>query len=166
MIVSSNAQAGVVQIARAANIPVLVVDKGRFNETGYVRELKEANVDFIVLAGFLWKVPTPLIEAYPRRIINLHPALLPKFGGKGMYGERVHKAVLASKEPESGMTIHYVDEVYDHGDIIFQASCKIEPGETPESLASKIHRLEHLHYSRVIEQILADEKKNHPAKGG
>jgi phosphoribosylglycinamide formyltransferase-1 len=105
-----------------------------------------------VLAGFLWKIPSALIKAYPDKIINIHPALLPLFGGKGMYGNRVHEAVLASKEKESGITIHYVDELYDHGKIIFQAKCKVEETDTPDTLAQKIHRLEHEYFSAAIER--------------
>jgi phosphoribosylglycinamide formyltransferase-1 len=118
-------------------------------------ELEKYNIDFIVLAGFLWKVPQALIDAYPRRIINIHPALLPKYGGKGMYGNFVHETVVNSKDTESGITIHYVDEHYDNGDIIFQAKCTVDEQDNAMSLSKKIHKLEHQHYPVVIEQLLS-----------
>ncbi len=154
LIVCSNPKAGVLQIASKENMPILLLDKSRFNDTGYVEELKSHKIDFIVLAGFLWKIPTILINAFPGKIVNIHPALLPAFGGKGMYGKAVHEAVVAAKEKESGITIHYVDEIYDHGKIIFQAKCPVDEGETAESLAKKIHHLEHEHYPRVIGETL------------
>ena len=107
-----------------------------------------------MLAGFLWKLPVSLIKAYPNKIINIHPALFPKYGGKGMYGDKVHEAIIAAGEKESGITIHYVDELYDHGNIIFQATCAIDENETAETLARKIHLLEHRHYPEVIEGLL------------
>ncbi len=116
--------------------------------------LKEFDIDCIVLAGFLLKVPEVLINAFPDKIINIHPALLPKYGGKGMYGNHVHEAVIANKEKESGITIHFVDEVYDHGKIIFQAKCTVENSDTPDSLASKIHALEHLHFPEIVKMVL------------
>lgn len=156
LVVCNKAGAGVIGLAEAAGIPVLMLERQRFAQgDGYAGTLKDMGIDFIVLAGFLWKVPLPLIEAYPRRIVNIHPALLPKWGGKGMYGTFVHQAVIAAAELESGITIHYVDEHYDHGDTIFQASCPILPGDTPESLAQKIHLLEHRHYPAVIERVIA-----------
>jgi phosphoribosylglycinamide formyltransferase-1 len=111
-------------------------------------------IDFIVLAGFLWKIPHTLIKAFPNKIINIHPALLPRYGGKGMYGHHVHQAVIDNKETQSGITIHYVDEKYDHGSIIFQAKCTVLPTDTAELLAKKIHRLEHEHYPQVIAGLL------------
>ena len=110
--------------------------------------------DLIVLAGFLWKIPAALIAAYPERIINIHPALLPKYGGKGMYGQYVHEAVIGAKEKESGITIHLVDEEYDHGKHLFQSSCPVLPDDTTESLAQKIHALEYTHFAKVIEQYI------------
>ena len=118
-----------------------------------VQDLKSYEIDFIVLAGFLWRIPQPLIDAYPQRIINIHPALLPKYGGKGMYGAYVHEAVINEGEVESGITIHFVDEHYDHGDIIFQAKCAVE-NDNVESLSNKIHKLEHQHYPIIIEKVL------------
>lgn len=156
LIVCNVPTAGVLDIAKEKKIPVLLINKANFNENGYVSSLKQANIQFIVLAGFLWKVPEVLVQAYPKGIINIHPALLPKYGGKGMYGSRVHEAVIAAGEKESGISIHWVDEHYDEGDIIFQAKCAIEPGDTPEMLANKIHALEHAHFAPTIEKLLSE----------
>ncbi|MFT3681936.1 MAG: phosphoribosylglycinamide formyltransferase [Ferruginibacter sp.] len=154
LIVCNKEGAGVLGIAARENIPGLLTSKKKFEETACLEELKEHGIDFIVLAGFLLKVPPALVNAYAGRIVNIHPALLPKYGGKGMYGHYVHEAVIAAGEKESGITIHYVDEIYDHGKIIFQGTCAIEPGDTPALLAQKIHLLEHEHYPRVIEELL------------
>ena len=154
LIVCSNPGAGVLQIASNENIPVLLIEKNTFKNTGYVSELKNRQIEFIVLAGFLWKLPELLIEAFPDKIINIHPALLPAYGGKGMYGNAVHAAVINAKEKQSGITIHYVDEKYDHGKIIFQVACPVTEKDTAESLAEKIHVLEHKHYPIEIEKIL------------
>jgi folate-dependent phosphoribosylglycinamide formyltransferase PurN len=140
LIVSNKPNAGVLDKARAASIPTLII-----------------GIDFIVLAGVLWKVPADLIKAYPSRIVNIHPALLPKYGGKGMYGHFVHEAVIAAGEKESGITIHYVDEQYDHGGTIFQATCEVKPDDTPDSLAERIHQLEHQHFPTVIESVLQSQ---------
>ena len=157
LIVSNKKDAGVLGIAAAAHIDTLLINRSSFYETAdCVNELKIRGINFIVLAGFLWKIPESLIEAYPNRIINIHPALLPNYGGKGMYGNFVHEAVIAAGEKESGITIHYVDAHYDEGDIIFQAKCSIEPTDTPSSLAAKIHALEHANFPVVIEQLLSD----------
>lgn len=157
LIVCNKPGAGVISIAEREKIPLLLIDKDKFfRGNGYVDELKANQIDFIVLAGFLWKIPTTLINAYPGHIINIHPALLPAYGGKGMYGEKVHQAVIAAGEKESGISIHYVDEIYDHGANIFQAKCNIEPGDTAETLAKRIHLLEHEHYPRVIEQLIRE----------
>ena len=155
LIVCNKPAAGVIQIAAKHQIPVLMISRDRFyEEDGYVNDLKAAHIDFIVLAGFLWKIPTTLVQAYPGRIINIHPALLPKYGGKGMYGAHVHQAVIDAGEKESGITIHYVDELYDHGAPIFQATCPVLPGDTPETLASRIHALEHEHFPRIVEEVV------------
>ena len=147
--------AGVLNIAEQAGIPTLLIDKEKFfRGNAYIDELKERGIGFIVLAGFLWKIPDAFIKAYPGKIINIHPALLPNYGGKGMYGGFVHEAVITNKDKESGITIHYVDEHYDHGDIIFQARCAIEEGDSPEMLAKKIHLLEHEYYPKVIEKTI------------
>jgi formyltetrahydrofolate-dependent phosphoribosylglycinamide formyltransferase len=155
VIVCNNREAGVLKIAAAENIPFIIIDKEKFFHSDiYIKELKESKIDFIVLAGFLWKIPAALIKAFPERIINIHPALLPKYGGKGMYGKHVHQAVLDNKEAQSGITVHYVDEVYDHGKIIFQATCPVLENDTADTLAQRIHALEHEHYPKVIEELL------------
>ena len=155
LIVCNKPGAGVLKIADNAGIPILLIDKDRFfNGDSYVAELQKHKIEFIVLAGFLWKIPEPLILAFPKKIINIHPALLPKFGGLGMYGHKVHEAVIAAKETESGISIHYVDELYDHGALIFQAKCPVDLRDTAETLAQKIHLLEHAHYPKVIAGIL------------
>ncbi len=155
LIVSNNPEAGVLQIAAKENIPSIIIEKDRFfRDDAYIKELMEKKIDWIVLAGFLWKIPDSLIKTFRDKIINIHPALLPKFGGKGMYGQAVHEAVIAAKEKESGITIHYVDELYDHGKIIFQAKCPVLEYDTAESLAQRIHTLEHEHYPLVIENLL------------
>jgi len=155
LIVSNKPQAGVLAIAERENIPSIIIEKEKFfRGDAYLPELKKATIDFIVLAGFLWKVPEKLIEAYRNAIVNIHPALLPKYGGKGMYGEKVHETVIANKEKESGITIHYVDEFYDHGRIFFQASFNLAPDETADTLAKKIHELEYRHYPEQIARWL------------
>ncbi|MEO6683390.1 MAG: phosphoribosylglycinamide formyltransferase [Ginsengibacter sp.] len=154
LIVCNRSKAGVLDIANKETIPTLLIEKSVFEETGYVPELQSFGIHFIVLAGFLWKIPPVLIQHYPENIINIHPALLPSFGGKGMYGMAVHQAVLEAKEKESGITIHFVDEIYDNGKIIFQAACPVELDDTPESLAQKIHHLEHTHYPVEIEKLV------------
>ena len=160
-IVCNNPEAGVIKMAIRENIPVLLIEKEKFSRgNAYTDELKENKIDFIVLAGFLWKLPIVLLKAYSHKIINIHPALLPKYGGKGMYGSRVHEAVLANKEKESGISIHYVDEIYDHGKIIFQAKCAVLENDTVDSLAQRIHALEHEHYPKVIENIISQMKSN------
>ena len=154
LIVCNVPTAGVLEIAKEKGIPTLLINKTEFAYGGYVESLKNADIDFIVLAGFLWKVPEVLINAFPKAIVNIHPALLPNYGGKGMYGSRVHEAVIAAGESKSGITIHWVDANYDEGDIIFQAECTISSGDTPEVLAQKIHALEHQHFAPVIEKLL------------
>lgn len=157
LVVSNKENAGVLTIARENDIATIVLDKHQFLEgNGYVPFIKEKEIDFIVLAGFLWKIPVSLIKAFPAHIINIHPALLPKYGGKGMYGKFVHQAVLANKEKESGITIHFVDEVYDHGDIILQEKCAVMEEDTPDSLARRVQQLEHEHYPVVIERLIQD----------
>ena len=154
LIVCNVPRAGVLEIAEEKGIPSLMINKSDFVANGYVESLKNAGIDFIVLAGFLWKVPEVLVSAYPKAIINIHPALLPKYGGKGMYGAHVHEAVIAAGEKTSGITIHWVNEHYDEGAVIFQATCSIEPGDTPNDLANKIHALEHAHFAPTIEKLL------------
>lgn len=155
LVVCNKPGAGVLAIAEREGVPTLLIEKERFfRGDAYLPELQAQGIGFIALAGFLWKVPQALIDAYPRRIVNIHPALLPKYGGKGMYGNTVHETVILNGEVESGISIHYVDEHYDSGDVIFQTACPVLPGDTAATLAARIHQLEHLHYPRVLEQIL------------
>jgi len=155
LIVSNKSNAGVLQIARAEAIPTLVLDKEKFfHGNAYVAELSELGVGFIVLAGFLWKVPAALIRSFPNKIVNIHPALLPDYGGKGMYGDFVHESVIKAGDAESGITIHFVDDQYDHGPIIFQARCLVDKNDTAATLADKIHQLEHDNYPRVVEEVV------------
>lgn len=160
LIVCNNPGAGVLNIAASHHIPVeMVTKKSLLHDTVCLNELRLHQVDLVVLAGFLWMIPRYLIEAYPGKIINIHPALLPKYGGKGMYGVKVHEAVIAAGETESGITIHYVDEHYDNGDVIFQATCAVAPNDTAQSLAEKVHALEHAHFPRIVEQVLMNSAK-------
>ena len=155
LIASNKPGAGVIDIAQKAGIEVFIIEKERFfRGDAYTGFLKEKGITCLVLAGFLWKVPVELIRQFPGRIINIHPALLPKYGGKGMYGNFVHEAVLAAGEKESGITIHLVDELYDHGDHLFQARVEVSEKDSPSSLAAKIHQLEHQHYPGQIEKLL------------
>lgn len=155
LIVCNNPGAGVLKIAAKENIPAIIIEKERFfRDDAYRKELKEKEIDLIVLAGFLWKIPVALIKAFQNKIINIHPALLPTYGGKGMYGAAVHEAVIAAKEKESGITIHYVDELYDHGPVIFQTTCPVYDTDTIELLAERIQQLEHTHYAPTIERLL------------
>ena len=159
LIVCNKETAGVIAIAAENKIETLIIEREEFFRGGsYVDFLKIRGVDFIVLAGFLWKIPKALIKAYPLGIINIHPALLPDFGGKGMYGNKVHEAVIAAGKKESGITIHYVDEHYDEGDIIFQATCAIDENDNAHTLAIKVHSLEYLNYPKVIEKLLVGVK--------
>ena len=145
----------VLERAKRLSVPTFVFGREEFSRSDLVlNELKRLDIDLIVLAGFLWKVPDAIIDAYPDRVINIHPALLPSYGGKGMYGMKVHEEVIAAGEKESGITIHHVNNHYDEGAIIFQAKCEIVPGDTPESLATKVHALEYEHFPRVIKELL------------
>jgi phosphoribosylglycinamide formyltransferase 1 len=167
LIISNKKKAGVLLIAEQENIPSLIVERDKFySDMSYLNELAQQKIDFIVLAGFLWRIPSALLNAYPKRIVNIHPALLPKYGGQGMYGNYVHESVLASGEKESGITIHYVDDHYDHGDVILQVRCPVLNDDTSESLANRIHELEHANYPVVIEQLvrkLRDARDQTPA---
>jgi len=161
LVLSNKPDAYVVTRAKNLNVPVKIFDRNDFYLSNHILDtLISYNIDFIVLAGFLWLFSENILRHYNRKIVNIHPALLPLYGGKGMYGERVHKAVIESGDRESGITIHYVDEKYDNGDIIFQARCRVEPGETPESLASKIHELEYKYYPQIIEKLILEIEKN------
>lgn len=154
LIVSNKADAGVLDIARKEHIPFLVVDRETFRETLLIEQLQEYKPSLIVLAGFLWKIPDAMVQAFPDKIVNIHPALLPNYGGKGMYGHNVHNAVIAAKDAESGITIHYVNEVYDSGNVIVQARCKVEANDSADTLAARIHHLEHYYFPRTIEFLL------------
>lgn len=152
---SNNESAYVLTRAKNFNIPTLTFNKNEFQNTHKViQQLQTDQTDLIVLAGFLWLMPNNIIDNYTNRIVNIHPALLPKFGGKGMFGKHVHEAVIKAGEKESGISIHFVNEKYDDGKIIFQAKCKIDEKETPESLAAKIHSLEYENFPRVIGKII------------
>lgn len=154
LIVSNRADAGVLDIAQREHIPYVIVNKQTISETLFMEQLLEYKPSLLVLAGFLWKIPNSLTDAFAGKIINIHPALLPKHGGKGMYGSHVHEAVLAGKETESGITVHYVNEVYDSGNIILQARCPVMKNDTADMLAGRIHQLEHFYYPRAIEFML------------
>lgn len=155
LILSNRKDAFVLQRAKALEIPVRVFNRVDFYETEVITRLMiDQQIDMIILAGFLWLLPSSIINAYPDRIINIHPALLPKYGGKGMYGSKVHSAVIQAGEKESGISIHLVNENYDQGKIIFQARCTVEKEDTPETLAAKIHVLEYTHFPAIINQVL------------
>lgn len=155
LVVCNNPKAQVLKRAENQGIPSILIDKESFYKGDQVlKKIQQARADLIVCAGFLWKIPDNLLQAFPYRIINIHPALLPKFGGKGMYGMHVHKAVIEAGEKESGITIHYLNEHYDEGKIILQKKCSIQKGETPDSLARKVHALEHEWYPKAIQTIL------------
>jgi phosphoribosylglycinamide formyltransferase-1 len=156
VILSNKQDAGIHDRAKRLGVPSICFTSKEFKETDNVLNiLKEHKIDFIVLAGFLLKVPSNLIKAYPNKIVNIHPALLPKYGGKGMYGSHVHEAVVAAKEKESGITIHYVNEMYDEGQIIFQAKCDVLPSDTPDMVAEKVHELEYKFFPKIVEDLIS-----------
>lgn len=154
LVITNKAQAGVLKRTERLGVPSLVIPAGGFAEGEALQVLRRYEIDFIVLAGFLLKVPDGILHDYPNKIVNIHPALLPKFGGKGMYGSRVHEAVIEAGEKESGITIHYIDEHYDEGRVIFQATCPVLPDDIAETLAARVHALEYEHFPRVIEEII------------
>jgi phosphoribosylglycinamide formyltransferase-1 len=155
LVISNKKDAGVLDIAQEHNIPTQLLQRSLFYETTEILTvLQKHAVDLIVLAGFLWLVPDYLIQAFPKKIVNIHPALLPQFGGKGMYGGHVHAAVKAAGVQVTGITIHFANEHYDDGDIIFQATCPVMETDTPETIARKVLVLEHEHYPRVIEGVI------------
>jgi len=159
LVLTNNPQAFVLQRADNFEIPSHIFNRHEFYDTDdVIRILKTLQVDLIVLAGFLWLVPQSLLRSFPNKIINLHPALLPKYGGKGMYGDHVHNAVLENKEEESGITIHFVNEQFDEGEIIHQSKFKIEPGDNLEMIKFKGQQLEHQHFPKVIENLLKKMK--------
>lgn len=160
LVLSNNPQAGVLTRAKNHNIPSSVFSREEFKDPQVIVSLLKAhNVSYIVLAGFLWLIPDYLVKAFPNRIVNIHPALLPKHGGKGMYGIKVHEAVKAAADKETGITIHLVNEHYDEGKILFQASCAVDENHSPEEIASCVHQLEYEHYPKVIETWINDSNK-------
>ena len=154
VVIASRATAGVVKRAGRLHVPCRVVTSAGFASGEALLVLREYRADFVVLAGFLLRIPDDILHAYPQRIVNIHPSLLPKFGGKGMYGIHVHEAVLDAGEKESGITIQYINERYDEGDYIFQAKCPVLPDDTPETLAERVHQLEYQYYPEVIESLV------------
>jgi len=160
LVLTNNPDAYVLQRADSFEIPSHIFDRHEFYHTDNIIDLlKNLDIDLIVLAGFLWLIPKNLLQEYPGRIINIHPAILPKYGGKGMYGDYVHKAVMEAKEPEGGITIHYVNENYDEGEYIYQAKYRIDPADNLEMVKFKGQQLEHQHYPRIIESIIKKIKK-------
>lgn len=158
LIISNKRDAYVHERASLLGILSFTFSKAEFDEGSSVLDLLSTfEIDYIVLSGFLLKVSQPFLDAYPGKIINIHPALLPKFGGKGMYGDKVHQAVVEAGETKSGITIHYIDENYDEGDIIFQTTCEVLPGDTPEEVAHKVHALEYAYFPRIIEEVVKGE---------
>lgn len=155
IILTNNEYAYVIERAKRLNIPCFIFNKTELKNSNIVlNKLKEYDIDFIVLAGFLLKIPENILNVFPKKIINIHPALLPKYGGKGMYGKKVHDAVIASGDEYSGITIHYVNKNYDEGDIIFQEKCEVKNNDTPETLAKRVHSLEYNFFPKVIKKVL------------
>jgi len=155
LILSNNPDALVLERARNLGVSCVTLSRHEFYESTRIPELlKEHAIEYVILAGFLWLVPDFLLKAYPGRILNIHPALLPRYGGKGMYGMKVHEAVISNQDKESGITIHLVNEQYDEGQILFQTKCRIEETDTPGSLAEKIHALEYRYFPQVIENYI------------
>jgi phosphoribosylglycinamide formyltransferase-1 len=155
-VLSNKKDAKVLERASCLNIPNRSFDKNDFIATDEVLKLLKENADYVILAGFLWKIPSKIIDAFPNKIINIHPALLPKYGGKGMYGMHVHNAVVENKEKKTGITIHYVNENYDEGAIIFQKSFEVLESDTSDDVAQKIHKLEHEYFPKVIEKVILE----------
>ncbi|PIY07772.1 MAG: phosphoribosylglycinamide formyltransferase [Flexibacter sp. CG_4_10_14_3_um_filter_32_15] len=161
VVLSNNANAFVIERAKRLGVEVAVFEKNElYKKESVLHFLQSKEIDLIVLAGFMWLIPSNLVTAFPNKIVNIHPALLPKYGGKGMYGDNVHRAVIENKETQSGITIHLVNEKYDEGQIVFQEKVKITPKDTAETLAHKIHALEHLYYPLIIEELVEEIRKN------
>ena len=155
LVLCNNPVAGVIDRAKKLDVPCLIFNRKDFYDSGLIlSQLREKKIDLIVLAGFLWLIPQQLVAAFEKRIVNIHPALLPSFGGKGFYGMKVHQAVIDSKALLSGITIHFIDEKFDEGEIIFQAACHVHKEDSAESLAKKIHELEHKYFPVVVEKLL------------
>lgn len=158
LVVCNKAKAGVLDIAERWGIPSILINRDFFYSTDQMLfELKQQSIDFIVLAGFLWMIPEYLTNAFPEKMVNIHPALLPKFGGKGMYGMHVHEAVKNAGEKLSGITIHYVNNKYDDGAVVFQASCSVTEEDTPEDIRRKVQILEHRYFPEVVEKVIRDK---------
>jgi phosphoribosylglycinamide formyltransferase-1 len=158
ILLTNKKNAGVIERAKKFNVPIRIFDREEFYYSDNIADfLQNEGIDWIILAGFLWLIPDNLLKNFPQRIVNIHPALLPKYGGKGMYGMNVHQAVIDAKEKESGITIHYVNENYDEGNIIFQASCPVDVTDSPETLAAKIHELEYKHFPVVMENLILNK---------
>lgn len=156
LIVCNNPNAYVLERAKKLKVDQKVIDRSDFkNSISFINYLKEKKIEWIVLAGFLWLIPADLVNAYPNRIMNIHPALLPKYGGKGMFGENVHRAVSASGDTVTGISIHFVNAAYDEGNIIFKKTVEIEAGENPESIAEKVHALEYAYFPKIIEEVIS-----------
>ena len=162
LVITNKADAYVLERARAKNVPAIVFTREELTcdtPTTLLETLQQHGIDYIILAGYLLKIPAALTENYKGKILNIHPALLPKFGGKGMYGMHVHRAVIEAREAESGITIHLVDAVYDNGKILFQATCPVLATDTPEQLAAKVQELEQTHFPTIIEKFITGELK-------
>jgi len=155
LIISNKSTAKVLKMATANNIPTLLINRTDFYQTeSLLKDLEQHQIDFIALAGFLWLIPPYLVKAFPNKMVNIHPALLPKYGGKGMYGQHVHQAVRTNNEQESGITLHYVNEKYDEGNLIFQAACPVDTTDTPTDIAKNVLKLEHYYFPRILESLL------------
>lgn len=160
-ILCNNRNAGVIERANRLGVDILVFNRENFYNSDMVIDyLRHKNIDLIVLAGFLWLIPEKIVESYNNRIVNIHPALLPKYGGKGMYGDAVHKAVYENNEERTGITIHFVNQEYDKGDIIFQESIEIDANDSPDSIADKVHKLEYTYYPTIIKKIAVNLQHN------
>ncbi|MBO3096925.1 phosphoribosylglycinamide formyltransferase [Gelidibacter pelagius] len=160
-VLTNNPHAKVLDRCKSLKVSALSFNRTAFSQSNDVLNiLKASQPDLIVLAGFLWKFPDFILHEFPDIVINIHPALLPKYGGKGMYGSYVHEAVVSNKETETGITIHYVNEHYDEGAIVFQAKCEVNPSDTAETVAAKIHELEMEHFPKVVEELLISQRSN------
>ena len=160
LLMVNNATAYALERAKKYNIPSVIFSKEEYKEGKIIKILENHQISWIVLAGFLWLIPEYLVDMFHNRMINIHPALLPSYGGKGMYGKHVHEAVVANQESFSGITIHLVNKNYDEGEILFQAKCELEKSDTPETVAAKVLKLEHSHFARVIEQTVLSSTSN------
>lgn len=156
LVVCNKAEAGVLEIAKNEGIPFLIISKATIDSPLIIGQMQQYQPSLVVLAGFLWKIPDTILNAFTGKVINIHPSLLPAYGGLGMYGSKVHQAVINGGEMQSGITIHYVNNEYDKGNIILQARCEVSENDTADNLAKKIHQLEHYYFPRVIEYLLTN----------